>query len=63
MGRSIHQELGIINTDEDDITKKTRRTVKKGHLNVLEMIEKNKNESKKPKVGLRISSESIIKHE
>jgi hypothetical protein len=44
MGRSIRQELGIIITDEDDITKKTRRTVKKRHLNVQEMIEKSKNE-------------------
>jgi hypothetical protein len=40
--RSIYEELGIVNTDEDDITKKTRRYVKFGPMNVLEMIEKNK---------------------
>ena len=58
-GRSIHKELGIELNGKPDITNKTRLFVKEGPKNVLEMIEK------KPKqdASLRVSKESIIKHE
>lgn len=59
--KSLVKELGLGHSCGHDITYRTRHFKKEGPKNVEEIIKQIK--QKKPQAHLRISNESIIRHE